>query len=159
MSPINLDFLIIIRCFADKLDEVNCAFENIAQKLKSHKKVIAIDYTGNLNIKNAKRIKAIKDFKLPLDFYSLDCIWEKALGHAPLDVQTELEDTFIELKEFVKQILDSKGLTYKDFGTCSTESCDYPDYAHPLAEAVETGEVYPRNSYLRIWKWNNHDTQ
>ena len=48
-----------------------------------------------------------------------------------------------ELKEFVKQILDSKGLTYKDFGTCSTESCDYPDYAHPLAEAVETGEVYP----------------
>ena len=48
-----------------------------------------------------------------------------------------------ELKEFVKQILNSKELTYKDFGTCSTESCDYPDYAHPLAEAVEAGEVYP----------------
>ena len=31
-----------------------------------------------------------------------------------------------ELKEFVKQILDSKGLAYKDFGTDSTESCDYP---------------------------------
>lgn len=87
--------------FADKSDEVNCAFENIAQKLKSHKKVVAIDYTGNLNIKNAKRIKAIKDFKLPLDFYSLDYIWEKALGHATLDIQTELEDTFIELKDFV----------------------------------------------------------
>ena len=104
---INLDFFnnnpVV---FADKLDEVNCAFENIAQKLKSHKKVIAIDYTGNLNIKNAKRIKAIKDFKLPLDFYSLDYIWEKALGHAPLDVQTELEDTFIELKEFVNSTED-----------------------------------------------------
>ena len=48
-----------------------------------------------------------------------------------------------ELKEFVKQILDSKGLAYKDFGTCSTESCDYPDFAHPLAIAVEAGEVYP----------------
>ena len=48
-----------------------------------------------------------------------------------------------ELKEFVKQILDSKGLAYKDFGTDSTESCDYPDYAHPLAKAVEAGEVYP----------------
>lgn len=48
-----------------------------------------------------------------------------------------------ELKEFVKQILDSKGLAYKDFGTCSTESCDYPDFAHPLALAVEAGEVYP----------------
>ena len=104
---INLDFFndnpVV---FADKLDEVNCAFENIAQKLKSHKKVIAIDYTGNLNIKNAKRIKAIKDFKLPLDFYSLDYIWEKALGHAPLDVQTELEDTFIELKEFINSTED-----------------------------------------------------
>ena len=48
-----------------------------------------------------------------------------------------------ELKEYVKQILDSKGLAYKDFGTCSTESCDYPDFAHPLAHAVEAGEVYP----------------
>ena len=57
-----------------------------------------------------------------------------------------------ELKEFVKQILNSKGLTYKDFGTCSTESCDYPDYAHPLAEAVEASD-------LRIWKRNSHDTQ
>lgn len=92
--------------FADKLDEVNCAFENIAQKLKSHKKVVAIDYTGNLNIKNAKRIKAIKDFKLPLDFYSLDYIWEKSLGHATLDIQTELEDTLIELKEFANSTED-----------------------------------------------------
>lgn len=48
-----------------------------------------------------------------------------------------------ELKEYVKQLLDSKGLTYKDFGTNSMDSCDYPDFAHPLAVAVEAGEVYP----------------
>jgi len=48
-----------------------------------------------------------------------------------------------ELKEFVKQLLDSKGLPYKDFGTYSTESCDYPDFAHPLAGAIEKQEVYP----------------
>lgn len=48
-----------------------------------------------------------------------------------------------ELKEYVKQLLDSKGFTYKDFGTNSTDSCDYPDFAHPLAVAVEAGEVYP----------------
>lgn len=48
-----------------------------------------------------------------------------------------------ELKEYVKQILDSKGLSYQDFGTHSTDSCDYPDFAHPLANAVEAGEVYP----------------
>ena len=48
-----------------------------------------------------------------------------------------------ELKEFIKQLLDSKGIPYKDFGTNSTESCDYADFAHPLARAVEAGEVYP----------------
>lgn len=48
-----------------------------------------------------------------------------------------------ELKEYVKQILDSKGLPYKDFGTGSEESCDYPDFAHPMANAVEAGDVYP----------------
>lgn len=48
-----------------------------------------------------------------------------------------------ELKEFVRKWLDSKGWEYKDFGTYSTESCDYPDFAHPLALAVEAGECYP----------------
>ena len=48
-----------------------------------------------------------------------------------------------ELKEFVKSILDKKGIAYKDFGTYSKDSCDYPDYAHSLAYAVENGEVYP----------------
>jgi ribose 5-phosphate isomerase B len=43
----------------------------------------------------------------------------------------------------VKQWLEQKGWEYKDFGTYSTASCDYPDFAHPLAEAVEAGECYP----------------
>ena len=46
-----------------------------------------------------------------------------------------------ELKEFVKSYIEQKGYTYKDFGTCTIENCDYPDFAHPLAEAVETKEV------------------
>ena len=45
-----------------------------------------------------------------------------------------------ELKEYVKQILDSKGLAYKDFGTCSTESCDYPDFGAAAARAVAEGK-------------------
>ena len=47
------------------------------------------------------------------------------------------------LKEYVKQYLDARGIQWKDFGTHSEASCDYPDYAHPLAYAVEAGEVYP----------------
>ena len=48
-----------------------------------------------------------------------------------------------ELKEYVKTWLEAKGYTFKDFGTYSTDSCDYPDFAHPLAKAVESGECYP----------------
>lgn len=48
-----------------------------------------------------------------------------------------------ELKEYIKTWLVAKGYTFKDFGTYSADSCDYADYAHPLAEAVEAGECYP----------------
>ncbi|KAA6336582.1 ribose-5-phosphate isomerase B [termite gut metagenome] len=47
-----------------------------------------------------------------------------------------------ELKEFVKSRLEAEGLAYKDFGTYSAASCDYADYAHPLAKAVEAEECY-----------------
>lgn len=104
---INLDFFnnnpVV---FADKLDEVNCAFENITQKLKSHKTVVVIDYTGNLNIKNAKRIKAQNDFKLPLDSFSLDYIQEKALREVSPEATSELEDMFVELKKFADSTED-----------------------------------------------------
>ena len=45
------------------------------------------------------------------------------------------------LKEAVKVHLQSAGYVVKDFGTNSGESVDYPDFAHPLAEAVERSEV------------------
>ena len=48
-----------------------------------------------------------------------------------------------ELKEYVRGWLEAKGWEYKDFGTYSTDSCDYPDFAHPLALAVEASECYP----------------
>jgi ribose 5-phosphate isomerase B len=37
-------------------------------------------------------------------------------------------------------LLTGKGYEVKDFGPYSNESCDYPDFAHPLAAAVEKGE-------------------
>jgi ribose 5-phosphate isomerase B len=43
-------------------------------------------------------------------------------------------------KERVKALLDSIGLTWKDFGTDSEESVDYPDFAHAAAEAIQRGE-------------------
>ena len=47
-----------------------------------------------------------------------------------------------ELKQFVKQYLDEKGYPYKDYGTLTNASCDYPDFGHALAHGIENGEVY-----------------
>ena len=44
-----------------------------------------------------------------------------------------------ELKTKVRKHLESKGCVVHDFGTDSAESVDYPDYAHKLASAVESG--------------------
>lgn len=46
-----------------------------------------------------------------------------------------------EMKEFLVGYLASKGYEVLDFGTHSPESVDYTDYAHPLARAVEAGDV------------------
>ena len=44
------------------------------------------------------------------------------------------------LKNTLLKYLNSKGHEVKDFGTCTEDSCDYPDYALPAAEAVARGE-------------------
>ncbi len=45
-----------------------------------------------------------------------------------------------ELKEFLKSKFIERGFEVKDFGTYSSESCDYPDMIHPLAKAINEGE-------------------
>ena len=51
------------------------------------------------------------------------------------------------LKSIIVDLLKSKGLEVIDKGTYSEESVDYPDFAHPTAEAVEKGalRVFDRN--------------
>ncbi|UAY51918.1 ribose 5-phosphate isomerase B [Ferruginibacter albus] len=44
-----------------------------------------------------------------------------------------------DYKEQLISFLEGKGMTYKDFGTYSKDSVDYPDFAHPVALAVESG--------------------
>lgn len=45
-----------------------------------------------------------------------------------------------EYKELLKKWLERNGYAIKDFGTFSTDSTDYPDFAHPVASAVEKNE-------------------
>jgi ribose 5-phosphate isomerase B len=47
----------------------------------------------------------------------------------------------IDYKNAVKKWLEDIGYSTKDFGTYNTDSVDYPDFAHPTASSVETGEA------------------
>ncbi len=52
-----------------------------------------------------------------------------------------------QMKEFVVGYLDGRGYDVHDFGTHDETSVDYPDFAHPLAFAIERGEL-PRGIAL-----------
>lgn len=45
-----------------------------------------------------------------------------------------------QLKHELIDFLQDSGYTVTDLGTDSTDNVDYPDYGHPLATAVESGE-------------------
>ena len=42
--------------------------------------------------------------------------------------------------KLVNYLRDEKGIALRDFGTYSADSVDYPDFAHPVANAVESKE-------------------
>ncbi len=46
-----------------------------------------------------------------------------------------------EYKQQVISFLESQGYEVKDFGPDSSDSVDYPDYIHPMATAIEKGEL------------------
>ena len=45
-----------------------------------------------------------------------------------------------ELKNHIENHLKDRGIEFKDFGTFSEESCDYPDIAKPVCESIVSGE-------------------
>ena len=45
-----------------------------------------------------------------------------------------------EIKEAIKKHLDKRGLEYKDYGTYTKDSCDYPVYGKLVGHAVADGE-------------------
>lgn len=44
-----------------------------------------------------------------------------------------------EFKMMILELLEAKGLQILDVGTHNQDSVDYPDFAHPVSEAVEQG--------------------
>lgn len=47
----------------------------------------------------------------------------------------------LELKRALVTELEKRGIVVRDFGTTTSESCDYPDFAHAVGRAIEGGEI------------------
>ncbi len=47
----------------------------------------------------------------------------------------------LDMKRSLSAELERRGLQVRDFGTTSSDSCDYPDFAHALAQAIARGDV------------------
>ncbi len=47
----------------------------------------------------------------------------------------------LELKRFLVSELERRSFAVRNFGTNTNESCDYPDFAHAVARAIEGGEI------------------
>ncbi len=58
-----------------------------------------------------------------------------------MKIATGSDHAGFKLKEKVRKYLLEKGIEVKDFGTYNEDSVDYPDFAHPVANAVENKEV------------------
>ena len=65
--------------------------------------------------------------------------------HSPFDLHKPIaigsDHAGFDYKEELISFLEGKGLHFTDFGTHSKDSVDYPDFAHPVASAVEKGEA------------------
>ncbi len=65
--------------------------------------------------------------------------------HSPFDLARPIaigsDHAGYDYKEDLISFLEGKGFPFKDFGTHSRESSDYPDFAHPVAAAVESNEA------------------
>lgn len=47
----------------------------------------------------------------------------------------------LELKRALMSELEKRGVVMREFGTTTSDSCDYPDFAHAVGRAIEGGEI------------------
>ena len=88
---------------ADKIENSNSISLNLAKNLSIEKNVVIIDSTGILEFENAKKIKASKNFRMPLNYTTIDFIFNKCLSDASLEFQAIGGEIINEIKKFAKK--------------------------------------------------------
>ncbi|MBQ8475429.1 hypothetical protein IJ531_00040, partial [bacterium] len=87
---------------ADKIENANAISLNLAKKLSSEKHTLIIDFTGILEYDEAKKIKACKNFKMPLNYSTVDLVFDRCLADASLEFQAIGLEIMNAIKRFAK---------------------------------------------------------
>ena len=88
---------------ADKVENANSVTFNLAKNLSTDKNVVIIDQTGVLEYEDAKKIKAGKNFRMPLNYSTIDYVFNKCLADASLEFQAIGGEIISEIKRFAKK--------------------------------------------------------
>lgn len=104
-TPLNLPFDFFNNnpiILADKTDSANNLCISLAKNLSKQKNTVVIDSTGILEFRDIPKIKVSEDFKMPLNYTTIDYVFEKCLEDASLEFQSIALDILNEIKKFAK---------------------------------------------------------
>ena len=87
---------------ADKIENSNAMTLSLATKLCEKSNVVIIDFSGALEYKKAKTISAAKDFKLPLNYHTIDYIFSNCLNELNFKFKASGEQILNEIKAYAK---------------------------------------------------------
>lgn len=75
----------------------------VLQLFNLGKKVLVFDFNGNYNFSNNKII-AGNDFKLPLNYETINFIYKKGLDNAAAETKALIQEVFLDLQEYVRTL-------------------------------------------------------
>lgn len=85
----------------------------VSQLVAANKKVLVIDLNGTLSFSQNK-VVASEDFKLPLNYNSINFIYEKGLDNAAPETKALIQEVFLEVQNYVKT-LPEKFIPFESF--------------------------------------------
>lgn len=119
------------------------------QLFNEGKKLLVIDTVGNVNF-SPNKVHAGSDFKLPLNYDSINFIYEKGLEDASPETKAMIQEVFLEVQNYVKT-LPEKFIPFQDFKTVvdsqyeETELVELVLLKNKLLKYYEDG-VFAQNS-------------
>lgn len=94
---------------SEKEDDNDILIENMATQLAfGEKKVLIVDLNGNIgdNLGSENKIVAGQDFKLPLNYETINFIYEKGLEGAKAETKAFIQEIFLEVQDYVKTLAE-----------------------------------------------------